>query len=397
MKAWRKTDLYKYRKTMKLYNDTIHNLVYNVDASHFKNNEKTEVALPNNKNEVIEIVEYAIKENKKIVCRAGGTNLVGNCLPSKNTIVIDLSRLNKILDQNSNFITVEPWLTSDELNDILAKYDLYFPIHLWSHATAQIWWMIATNWAWMRAIKYGKMENRVEEIEVLTVDEKKNVKIQNLNGNEAKDFFWSEWTLGIILSAKLKIIKKPESSSLIVKSFDHKENALTFVKSVEKEKNPDLSALEIISPKIAKTIGLDDKYYVIVEYENKIDGEIKDADEIANIRAKRDACYAATVNLWFPQIEDPELNQNEDQLFDRFEKNDIPFYGHIGIGVLHPHFSGEQEYLMDEMYQLVQKLWGNVSGEHGIGKKKQKYLSEEDKEKFDEMKRKWDANQIFGF
>jgi FAD/FMN-containing dehydrogenase len=49
-----------------------------------------------------------VKENKKIVCRAGGTNLVGNCLPSKNTIVIDLSALNKILEQSASSITVEP-------------------------------------------------------------------------------------------------------------------------------------------------------------------------------------------------------------------------------------------------------------------------------------------------
>ena len=136
---------------MQSYNDPLHNLIYNTDASHFENNEKTEVFLPKNRNEVIVIVENAVKENKKIVCRAWGTNLVWNCLPSKNTIVIDLSALNKILEQNASSITVEPWLTTDELNEILDKYDLYFPVQLWSHASAQIGGMIATNWAWMRA------------------------------------------------------------------------------------------------------------------------------------------------------------------------------------------------------------------------------------------------------
>jgi hypothetical protein len=55
---------------MKSYNDSIHNLIYNVDASHLANDEKTEVFFPNNRNEVIEIVEKAINDNKKIVCRA---------------------------------------------------------------------------------------------------------------------------------------------------------------------------------------------------------------------------------------------------------------------------------------------------------------------------------------
>jgi urate oxidase len=55
---------------MKSYNDSIHNLIYNVDASHLINDEKTEVFFPNNRNEVIEVVEKAIENNNKIVCRA---------------------------------------------------------------------------------------------------------------------------------------------------------------------------------------------------------------------------------------------------------------------------------------------------------------------------------------
>ena len=382
---------------MQSYNDPLHNLIYNTDASHFENNEKTEVFLPKNRNEVIEIVENAVKENKKIVCRAWGTNLVGNCLPSKNTIVIDLSALNKILDQSVNSITVEPWLTTDELNEILDKHDLHFPVQLWSHASAQIGGMIATNWAWMRAIKYWKMEKWVEEMEVITVSDKKEVKVQTLSWDNAQDFFWSEWTLGIILNAKLKLIKKPTASSLNFKSFDNLDNALMYVKSIRDKKNPELSALEIINPQVAKTVWLEGKYYVLIEYENPTDWNITDPDEIKSIRKKRDACYAATVNAGYPQIEDPEIHEHEEDLFQRCEKNSIPVYGHIWIGVLHPHFNDDQEDLMDEMYKLVQKLWWSVSGEHGIGKKKQKYLSNEEKNQIKSIKEKWDSNNVFWF
>ncbi len=334
---------------MKSYNDSIHNLIYNVDASHLVNNEKTEVFFPNNRNEVIEVVQYAIDNDKKIVCRAWGTNLVWNCLPWKDTIVVDLSALNKILEQNVNSITVEPWLTTDELNEILDKYDLYFPVQLWSHSAAQIGGMIATNWAWMRAIKYWKMEKWVEEIEVLTVNDRKEIKIHTLSHDEAKDFFWAEWNLGIILNAKLRLIKKPESSSLIFRDFDKLDNTLMFVDSVRKKNNPELAALEIINPQVAKTVWLDSKYYILVEYENSTDWEIADKEEIKSIWAKRDACYAATVNSGYPQIEDPELHENQEKLFNRFLENNIPVYGHIWIWVLHPHFNSEQEGLMDEM------------------------------------------------
>jgi len=382
---------------MQSYNDPLHNLVYNTDASHFENNEKTEVFLPKNRNEVIEIVENAVKENKKIVCRAWGTNLVWNCLPSKNTIVIDLSALNKILEQNASSITVEPWLTTDELNEILDKYDLYFPVQLWSHASAQIGGMIATNWAWMRAIKYWKMEKWVEEMEILTVDENKEIKIQTFNADDAKDFFWAEWGLGIILNAKLKLIKKPESTSLTFKDFDNLDNALMFVESVKSKKNSELSALEIINPQVSQAVWLENKYYVIVEYENSTDGEITDKNEIKEIWAKRDACYPATVNAWYPQIEDPELHENIDELFKWCENNNIPVYGHIWIWVLHPHFNSEQKELMDDMYTLVQELWWNVSWEHWIWKKKQKYLSEQEKNQIKSIKEKWDSNDVFWF
>ena len=382
---------------MQSYSDPLHNLIYNTDASHFKNDEKTEVFLPNNRNEAISIVEDAVKNNKKIVCRAWWTNLVGNCLPSKNTIVIDLSALNKILEQSVNSITVEPWLTTDELNEILLKYDLLFPVQLWSHAAAQIWWMIATNWAWMRAIKYWKMEKWVEEIEVITVSDKKEVKVQTLEWEEAKDFFWSEWGLGIILNAKLKLIKKPTSSSLNFKSFDNLDNALMYVKSIRDKKNPDLSALEIINPQVAEYIKLNKKYYVLVEYENDTDWDIKDTDEIKEVWNKRDACYASVVNAWYPQIEDPEIHENEDKFLRWLGEKHIPAYWHIGIWVLHPHFNDKQGELMDEMYKLVQELWWNVSGEHWIWKKKQKYLSTENKNDIKIVKEKWDSNNVFGF
>ena len=382
---------------MQSYNDPLHNLIYNTDASHFENNEKTEVFLPKNRNEVIEIVENAVKENKKIVCRAWGTNLVWNCLPSKNTIVIDLSALNKILDQSVNSITVEPWLTTDELNEILDKYDLYFPVQLWSHASAQIGGMIATNWAWMRAIKYWKMEKWVEDMEVITVSDKKEVKVQTLSWDDAKDFFWSEWTLGIILNAKLKLIKKPESTSLTFKDFDNLDNALMYVKSIRDKKNPEFSALEIINPQVSKTVWLDEKYHVLAEYENDSDWDIKDLGEIKDIWSKRYACYAATVNAWYPQIEDPEIHENEEKFLKWLEEKHIPAYWHIGIGVLHPHFNEEQKELMDEMYKFVQELWWNVSWEHGIGKKKQKYLSDEEKNQIKSIKEKWDSNDVFWF
>ncbi|MBR6908462.1 FAD-binding oxidoreductase [bacterium] len=56
---------------MKSYSDSIHNLVYNTDASHLFQNDAIEVVIPETKEELIDSVKTAIKENKRIICRAG--------------------------------------------------------------------------------------------------------------------------------------------------------------------------------------------------------------------------------------------------------------------------------------------------------------------------------------
>jgi len=136
-----------FSRLMPSYNDPHHNFIYNHDASHLENSAQTEIFFPNNKNDLIEIVEKAIQEKKKIICRGGGTNLVGNCLPNQNTRIVDLSKMNKILSQTPTSLTVEPGLTTDEINEKLKPLHLYFPVQLGSHQAAQIGGMIATNGA----------------------------------------------------------------------------------------------------------------------------------------------------------------------------------------------------------------------------------------------------------
>ncbi|MBQ7073577.1 FAD-binding oxidoreductase [bacterium] len=216
--------------------------------------------------------------------------------------------------------------------------------------------MIATNGAGMRAIKYGKMENRVEKLEILTVSSQGEIQIQTLSQTEAKDFFGAEGRLGIVVSATLKIIELPTKKSLIFKTFEKFSEVLAEGEKRKKEKKSDLSAMELISPQVATLLGREKKYVLIIEFENDIDGEITDPEQIQQIRSKRDACYAVCVNAGFPQIEDPELHDHEMEFLQRCEDHEILVYGHIGIGVLHPHFNDSQKDLMHEMYQLVQNL-----------------------------------------
>jgi len=380
------------------YSDLIHDIAYNNDASHIANDFSTQVFLPEDKEEIIEIVKQAIKENKKVICRWAGTNLVGNCLPIKDCFVLDVSKLDKIIEQKDQWVKVQPGVIWDVLNEYLAPEHLFFPVVLGSHTAAQIGAMISTNGAGMRAIKYGKMEHRVEELEVLLVNAKKEIEVKYIIWDQLQDFLWSEWMLGIVLEVKLKIIPKPTARSIDFLDFDNLEEALSKVEEVKNQQNPELSALEIINPKVAKLLDLENKYYVLAEYENSTTWNIQDKAIIEDLRSKRDACYSVVVNAWYDQIEDPHIIwiSWQKEFIERFEKNNIPMFGHIGTGILHPHFKQDEKKLVDQMYQLVQKLWWKVSWEHGIGIKKKKYLSEQEKSEFRKLKTNYDPNNIFG-
>jgi len=94
---------------MKNYSDILHKLSYNIDSSHVDyRNMDIDIFIPENKEEIIEILNKAIEDNKKVIIRGGGTNLVGNVLPSKNSYIIDVSKLNKIIDYSNESVILEP-------------------------------------------------------------------------------------------------------------------------------------------------------------------------------------------------------------------------------------------------------------------------------------------------
>jgi FAD/FMN-containing dehydrogenase len=156
--------------------------------------------------------------------------------------------------------------------------------------------------------------------------------------------------------------------------------------------------LEIINPVTAELIEGKKLYYVLVEYEDSSTWTIKDEKQIKEAWSKRDACYAVCVNAWYDQIEDPKIPEDKfEEFFKWFEDKNLPVFWHIGIWVLHPHFKQWQESLVNEMYELVQRLWWEVSWEHWIGRKKQSYVSDKYINENKNLKEKRDSNNVFWY
>jgi FAD/FMN-containing dehydrogenase len=359
------------------------NRVYKTDASQIEGT-AIDVRLP----ETIQELKSIIKINTNIVPRGGGTGLAGGAVP-QNSVVIDLSKLNNIsnLDVKRKTIDVEAGVILDDLNLYLDNYELEFPVNPSSHEICTMGGMIATNAVGSRAIRYGKTSNWIEALEI--VDSKGET--QKLSKAEFSDFTGLEGITGIIVKAKLKLISKKTRTATLFGRKTLKE-ILEIAKQMKT--NPNVSMVEFMNEDISEMIGLNRNYTLIVEFESS-EGKLK-GDEYKELLDLRDKIYPLLAEKGFSRIEDPKVVFDKIQtLMEWLEKKKIPYFGHLGVGILHPCFNPYQEELIPEMMKLVRKLHGQISGEHGIGLIKRQFLDFSEKKLIRSIKRRCDPENKF--
>lgn len=354
---------------------------YFSDASQIKG-KLISVKIPDS----IEEVQKIIKKNNKITIRGAGTGLVGGCVP-ENSIVLDLSKFNNIKNFENNCIWVETGVVLDDLNDFLAERNFEFPINPSSHSVCTIGGMIANNAAGSRAFVYGKTLNWISELKVILT----GGKIKIIKEKDIKDFCSFEGINGVIIEAKLKLspLKKRTISLL---NFDSLQEILNKTKELRKEK--DVSKIEFWDKKTSEILKLDKKYFLLIEFESE-KGELseikgKEANEL------RDSVYPRLAQAGFSKIEDPQINLDDFlELANFLEKKKVPFFGHLSCGILHPCFDWNSKIEINDLFNLVRKVGGNVSGEHGIGRTKKKFLNKDEIFKYKRIKKEYDKNFKF--
>jgi glycolate oxidase len=106
--------------------------------------------------EVSKILSLANKEKLPVTPRGSGTSAVGGALAAKGGILLDLSRMEKILeiDRENGYVVVEPGVLCNNLNAALAPSH-FFPPDPASSALASLGGMVSTNASGNRALKYG--------------------------------------------------------------------------------------------------------------------------------------------------------------------------------------------------------------------------------------------------
>lgn len=198
---------------------------YSYDASDHAH--RPEAAIwPTTKEQISQILGLANKERLPIVPRSAGTGLAGSVVPIRGGLVLDLSRMNRILEIRipDRLVIVEPGVVYADLERALAPHGFFFLPDPASGGVCTLGGNVATNAGGIRGAKYGVTRDYVKALEVVLADGRilrcGSGCMKSASGYDlCRLFVGSEGTLGVISEITLKMSPKPLSFKTALASF----------------------------------------------------------------------------------------------------------------------------------------------------------------------------------
>ena len=378
--------------------------------------------------DVSAVMKYAYEHTIPVTVRGSGTGLVGAAVPIHGGILLETTKMNKILalDENNLTVTVQPGVLLMELSAFAEKNDFLYPPDP-GEKSATIGGNISTNAGGMRAVKYGVTRDYVRSLTVVLP----NGEIQtfgaavakNSSGYSLKDLIiGSEGTLAVICEAVLKLVPLPKVSVSLLVPFRDMKAAIEAVPHIIRSKVTP-TAIEYMS---RDTILFSESYlgkrfpdtrndaYILLTFDGNTDAQVEqDMSTVAELCLQIGALDAYIVDteerkkaVWSARgafleaIKASTTEMDECDVVvpgnrvDTFIKCThelaaefsvrIPSFGHAGDGNLHVYICRDaldvtdweitKKAVFDRMYEKATELGGLVSGEHGIGFAKKEFL-----------------------
>lgn len=401
---------------------------YSQDATNVRNigTLAEAVVFVENVEEVQEVVKLAGRYKIPVICRGAGTNVVGACLVEHGGIILNFSKMNKILEINRQNMTarVQAGVIVGNLQKQVETLGLYYPPDPSNLAVSTIGGSIAQSSGGARTFKYGSTKDYIIDMKVVMADgeilQTGSNTIKNATGyNLGSLFIGSEGTLGIVVEATVKLIPKPETHRVLMAYFDRIEEAVTAVDTIIEQRIfpttidfMDKNAIKtvekfypsnLLTDKEAALIIEVDGFNKAVEYQSEIIMSIlhdakasaiqcsTNEEEYNKIwtarRSSMGACAKLKPNVTTDDVIVPRQNLAKlilgiREICEKYNL-DVCMVGHVGDGSVHPQipidYRDEAEYkrfklAKSEIYDLTAKLEGLLSGEHGIGALKRDYI-----------------------
>jgi glycolate oxidase len=432
--------------------------IYSVDASHYEI-EPAAVVCPVDEYEVQKVCEYSSSNKIPITARGAGTGLLGQSLSCG--IVLDFSKhMNSIIDIDNDYVTVQPGVVKGMLDKELKKRNKFLPPDPASSNYCTLGGMIADNSSGIHSLGYGSTISFLEEINLVYADgqlgfasstkyDNKMKKLGQLlfpyvqkirncypsvsknscgyrldaviadnNFNPQKVFAASEGTLGVMTSAKFRILDIPSYRSLMVLGFEDLLSAISAVPKILKFSPVALEMLDHTVVRSNDSIEHAGGCLLIIEFagSRSINGveepmrackqELADrcsvieyaSDEqsITKIWRARKSTLNNIMKLTLGSrkpiglIEDtvvrPDiLAEHVANLLKTYQENRVDYvmYGHVGDGNMHTRpiidtTSAKEVELIcsiaNKVFAQVINRGGTISGEHGDGLARTGYI-----------------------
>ncbi|MCB2227715.1 MAG: FAD-binding protein [Desulfarculaceae bacterium] len=411
------------------FSDQLIDLVsYSSDASEHAHRPDA-AAWAESAEQVQAIVALANAEGFPVTVRGAGTGLSGLSVPAQGGLVLDLSRMDQIIDISigDRVAVVQPGVVYADLAKALEPHGYVFPPDPASGKACTLGGNVGTNAGGVKGAKYGTTRDYVLGLTVVLGDGRLmktgNRAMKSVSGFDlTRLFVGSEGALGIVTEIILKISPKPLATATTLAIFDDLEDAGRAVSGVMASgvipsvleilgretlkainQNTELNLPEVDAMLLAETDGYtqgEADYQmerVVAQFQAHNAREVKQAEsaeQAAGLWKARKSCYAVLArirpnfsleDITVPMSQVAPMLRGVQEIAAR-RKVQIATFGHAGDGNLHPQFlydakdPAEKERVeaaAGDLFQLAVDLGGTLTGEHGIGLSKAPYMAME--------------------
>lgn len=388
------------------------------------------VLFPASHDEVAALVRVAFEHRVALTPRGAGSGNVGGALPAPGSVVVSFECMRRVLefDPANRLIVVEPGVVTEDIDRLAHGAGLFYPPDPGSGAYCRIGGNLAMNAAGPRAVKYGVTRDYVLGLRAVTGDGREiRTGCRTTKGVTGYDLtrllVGSGGTLALITEATLKLLPAPEAVATLRLCFESNRAALAAVGRVMRQsvmpcalEFMDRRAIDAIRPTgAADDLPAGTQALLMVEADGAADDLSRQiaaleaalaGDGLLEIRsgfAREDIVrlWSARKSLSHAVKQIAPLKINEDvvvpvsQLAELVDFIDhtaaahdlaVVSFGHAGNGnlhvnlMVHPDSADEMErarVALDAILTRVLALGGTLSGEHGIGTEKRRFVDRE--------------------
>lgn len=384
------------------------------------------VIFPETALEVSQILKIASLHKIPVTGRGAGTSVCGAPIPIQQGLVICFSRMDQIVEVNTKdrYIIVQPGVINGDIQKALAPFGFFYPPDPGSMYTSTIGGNIAQNAGGPRCLKYGVTMDYILGMEVVLSSGEivrfgsRNVK--DVTGYKMSSLFCgSEGTLGLVTQAILKVLPLPETVKTLMVSFRDLDDSARAVSDIIGSgilpvamELMDRFTLNAIEDGFSLGLDREAEGSLIIEVDGIQEACDKEMGKIIEklrqnhaVHIQEAATEADRVKLWtarrsaygvfaklapdiisedvtVPVSRVPEMIRHIIRITSELGLR-AGVLAHAGDGNMHPMIPADKsnkeewarvEKAFDQIFAAAAQLGGTLSGEHGIGLAKAKYL-----------------------